>query len=70
MARDPGPDSQILWFIVVGAVAVLGLVIAARAEHDAIYTAGLILFAAMVLVGFKLIAHLQDQAWGNSKGGH
>ncbi len=70
MAQQAGPDMRILWFIVIGAVGMLGVIIAARADSGAVEFAGFGLTLVMALGACRLIALLQDEAWGRSKTGH
>jgi hypothetical protein len=70
MAQQVGPDMRLLWFIVIGMVGMLGVIIAARANSGAVEFAGLGLTVVMAIGACRLIAVLQDEAWGQSKSGH
>ena len=70
MAQQVGSDMRMLWFIVIGAVGLLGVIIAARAHSSAVEFAGFGLTVVMAIVACRLIALMQDEAWGRSKTGH
>ncbi len=70
MAQQAGPDMRILWFIVIGVVGMLGVIIAERANSGAVEFAGLGLTLVMAIGACRLIVVLQDEAWGQSKSGH
>ncbi len=70
MAQQVGPDMRILWFLVIGVVGMLGVIIAERANGGAVEFAGLGLTVVMAIGACRLIAVLQDEAWGRSKPGH
>ena len=70
MAQQVGPDMRMLWFLVIGVVGMLGVIIAERANSSAVEFAGLGLTVVMAIAACRLIAVLQDEAWGGSKPGH
>jgi hypothetical protein len=67
MAQQTGPNMRALWFIVMGAVGILGVIIAERASHAVVEFAGLALPLVMAVAACWLTAYLQDEAWGRSK---
>ncbi len=70
MTQQAGPDMRMLWFLVIGVVGMLGVIIAERAESSAVEFAGLGLTVVMAIAACRLIAVLQDAAWGRPKTGH
>ncbi|MDP6352400.1 MAG: hypothetical protein QF926_02645 [Alphaproteobacteria bacterium] len=63
MAQHRGSEMSLLWFIVIGVVGVIGLVLASRAADATLYWSGLALAGLCVLLGFRFIIFLQDRAW-------
>lgn len=66
MADEQGPGLALLWFVGIGALVILGLIIAAQSHHASVEFAGIMLAVVSVLGAFKLIVHLQDRAWHGS----
>ena len=65
MQKSPGRDLpwSILWFPALTVIALVGLVLAARAADPMFYWFGLGLFGLAVLMAFALIVYVQDRSW-------
>ena len=63
MAQRSGSEMSLLWFLVMGVVAVLGLGLASRTADPTLYWSGIALAGLCVLLAFRYISFVQDRAW-------